>query len=61
MKTELKHMKEGASIVNAASIAGLRALPGSAAYCASKHGVVALTRVGAKEQGPKGIRVNVSS
>ena len=58
IKSELQLMTSGGSIVNAASILGLRGLPGSAAYCASKHGVIALTRVAALENGPKGIRVN---
>lgn len=58
MREEIKAMTNGGSIVNAASIAGLQGLPGSAAYCASKHGVVGLTRVAAKEEGPNGIRVN---
>ena len=58
LKAELKVMTKGASIVNAASISGLRGQPGSGAYCASKHGVVALTKVAAVEQGSKGIRVN---
>ncbi|KAK0365924.1 hypothetical protein LTR91_006993 [Friedmanniomyces endolithicus] len=58
LKAELKLMTKGASIVNAASISGLRGQAGSGAYCASKHGVVALTRVAAVESGKKGIRVN---
>ncbi|TKA63142.1 hypothetical protein B0A55_09890, partial [Friedmanniomyces simplex] len=58
LKAELKLMGKGASIVNAASISGLRGQAGSGAYCASKHGVVALTRVAAVESGSKGIRVN---
>ncbi|KAK5138523.1 hypothetical protein LTR08_000111 [Meristemomyces frigidus] len=58
LKAELKLMQSGGSIVNATSIAGVRGLHGSGAYCASKHGIVGLTRVAAKENGPKGIRVN---
>lgn len=45
------------SIVNAASIQGLRGFACHAAYSASKHGVVGLTRSVAKEVG-EGIRVN---
>lgn len=58
MKAELKYLQSGGSIVNAASIAGVRGMPGTAAYCASKHGVVGLTRAAAKEVGSKGIRIN---
>lgn len=58
MKAEIKLMQPGGTIVNAASIAGLTGLPGSSAYCASKHGVIGLTRAAAKETGRKGLRVN---
>lgn len=60
MKSEFQHMNPhtNCSIVNAASVAGLVGLPNSAAYCASKHGVIGLTRVGAKEGAALGIRVN---
>jgi NAD(P)-dependent dehydrogenase (short-subunit alcohol dehydrogenase family) len=45
-------------IVNLASALGLMAAPNRAAYTASKHGVVGLTREMALELGEKGIRVN---
>ena len=45
-------------IVNLASTLGLMAAPKRAAYTASKHGVVGLTRQMALELGEKGIRVN---
>lgn len=45
-------------IVNLASTLGLMAAPNRAAYTASKHGVVGLTRQMALELGEKGIRVN---
>lgn len=48
----------GGAIVNLASIAGLQGTPGIAAYGASKHAVVGLTRTGALELGPSGVRVN---
>jgi NAD(P)-dependent dehydrogenase (short-subunit alcohol dehydrogenase family) len=46
------------SIVNIASIAGLVGRPGLAAYCASKAGLVNLTRSLALEWAASGIRVN---
>lgn len=59
MKYQLPALQErGGAIVNTASIAGLTALAGAAAYVASKHGVVALTKSAAIEYGQKGVRVN---
>ncbi|EME85557.1 uncharacterized protein MYCFIDRAFT_40735 [Pseudocercospora fijiensis CIRAD86] len=59
LRSELKHLKHGASVVNVASIAGLRATPGTPhAYIASKHAVVGLTRSLAQQYGPRGIRIN---
>ncbi|GLZ14320.1 oxidoreductase [Actinomadura sp. NBRC 104425] len=46
------------SIVNIASVSGLRGGPYRAAYGASKGGVIALTKVMAVELGPCGVRVN---
>jgi NAD(P)-dependent dehydrogenase (short-subunit alcohol dehydrogenase family) len=58
MRAELRVMAGPGSIVNAASVAGLEGYPNNANYTASKHGVVGLTRSGAKEVGKKNIRVN---
>lgn len=44
--------------MNAASVAGLQGRAKNAAYSASKHGVVGLTRSAAKDMGERGIRVN---
>jgi meso-butanediol dehydrogenase/(S,S)-butanediol dehydrogenase/diacetyl reductase len=46
------------NIVNVASVAGLRGQAYSAAYCASKAGVVMLTKAMAMELSQKGVRVN---
>lgn len=46
------------AIVNIASVAGLVGFAGLPAYCASKGGVVQLTRAAAVEYGEQGIRVN---
>jgi meso-butanediol dehydrogenase/(S,S)-butanediol dehydrogenase/diacetyl reductase len=45
-------------IVNVASIAGLRGQPYTAAYCASKGGLVLLTKSMALELAGRGVRVN---
>jgi 2-keto-3-deoxy-L-fuconate dehydrogenase len=52
-------MKQGGgSIVLTASVAGVKAEPGIAAYGASKAAVIHLARIAAKEGGPDRIRVN---
>lgn len=50
----------GGSIVNVASVSGIKATPASAAYCASKAAVIMLTRAVAVEcvQDGSGVRVN---
>ena len=45
-------------IVNISSIAGLRASPGQANYCAAKAGLIALTRTTAVEVARRGVTVN---
>jgi 3-oxoacyl-[acyl-carrier protein] reductase len=50
--------KEKGSIINIASIAGIRARPGLNAYCASKGAAIMLTRALALELAPFKIRVN---
>jgi NAD(P)-dependent dehydrogenase (short-subunit alcohol dehydrogenase family) len=51
-------MADGGSVVAVSSLAGLVALPSSAAYTAAKSGVTGLVRALAVEWAPKGIRVN---
>ncbi len=48
----------GGSVVNVASLDGIRARPRMAGYSASKHAVVGLTRSLAKELAARGVRVN---
>jgi NAD(P)-dependent dehydrogenase (short-subunit alcohol dehydrogenase family) len=48
----------GGAIINIASGAAVKAIPGLSPYCASKAGTVALTRTTAVEYAPHGIRIN---
>jgi 2-keto-3-deoxy-L-fuconate dehydrogenase len=59
LQAAMRAMRDrGGAIVLTASVAGLKAEPGIAAYGASKAGVIQLARVAAKEGAPLGIRIN---
>ena len=60
MKYEIPQMlKQGnGAIVNTSSVAGIVGFIGMPAYCASKGGIIQLTRTAAREYADKGIRIN---
>ncbi|KAF2128605.1 short-chain dehydrogenase/reductase-like protein SDR [Dothidotthia symphoricarpi CBS 119687] len=51
-------LQRGASIVNVSSICGLRGAAMQSVYCATKFGLIGLSKSLALELGPRGIRVN---
>lgn len=58
VKSALPHLKDGARIVNFASILGAMGSKHGAHYAASKGGIIAMTKSLAKELAPRGILVN---
>jgi NAD(P)-dependent dehydrogenase (short-subunit alcohol dehydrogenase family) len=59
LRAQIPHLNTGSAVVNFASVSGQRGFAMNGAYCASKHGVIGLSRCTAKELGPKGIRLNI--
>ncbi len=61
MKYAIPHMLRagGGSIINVASVGAIRGLPFAAAYCATKSGLLGLSRQVAIDYGPQKIRSNV--
>jgi len=59
-RAALPLLKPGARIINTASVWAKSAVGEFAAYIASKHAVVGLTRTFARELGPRGITVNAA-
>jgi meso-butanediol dehydrogenase / (S,S)-butanediol dehydrogenase / diacetyl reductase len=60
MKLAIPHMKKagGGSIINIASLAGVRCIPAMPAYCSSKAGLIMLTQQAALDYGVYRIRCN---
>jgi NAD(P)-dependent dehydrogenase (short-subunit alcohol dehydrogenase family) len=56
-KRMMAQTTKGGVVINVASVSGYSGRPGLAAYVASKHGVVGLTKSLGVEWGPHGIRV----
>jgi len=61
MKEIIPHMIEndGGSIINIASLGGIRCLPGMPAYCTTKAAIIMLTKQVAMDYGPQKVRCNV--
>lgn len=58
LKYGLPLLRAGASVLINSSVMGVTADPGVSAYATSKHALIGLMRVAAKEVAPRGIRVN---
>lgn len=53
-----RHLNDGGSIINTASVAGIFHAPGYGPYAATKAAVISLTKTAALELAPRRIRVN---
>jgi NAD(P)-dependent dehydrogenase (short-subunit alcohol dehydrogenase family) len=58
LRSTLRRIREGGSVVLTASIAGLKGEPGAASYAVSKAAVIPLAKVAAKESAPRAVRIN---
>ncbi len=57
-KVVLPHMKDPGRMINISSVLGRFGVPGYAAYCTAKHGVLGFTKALALEVAERGITVN---
>jgi NAD(P)-dependent dehydrogenase (short-subunit alcohol dehydrogenase family) len=58
LRTAMRKVRHHGSIVVTASVSGIKAEPGTAAYGASKAAIMQLAKVAAKEGASRGVRVN---
>jgi len=59
LRAQIPELRDGASLVNCASVSGQRGFAKNGAYCASKHGVIGLSKCVARGVAARGVRVNV--
>jgi len=58
LRSALRLIVDGGSMVLTASVAGLKGEPGAASYAVSKAAVIQLAKVAAKESASRGVRIN---
>ncbi|KFH45411.1 Levodione reductase-like protein [Hapsidospora chrysogenum ATCC 11550] len=58
LRSQLRKISNGGSIVNMGSIHSVKGFSNNSAYDASKHGILGLTRAAAQENGGREVRVN---